>query len=64
VSWATSADGQKVVSQDTKVYGVLPGTPPPPGWPTLEEVNPQRRSAEQTIKANEYSAIFEDVFFK
>lgn len=64
VSWATSLEGQQALAEGTKVYPVLPGAPAPTGWPKLEDLNPQRRSAEQTVKANDYSAIFDTVFFK
>lgn len=63
-SWWTSIEGQRVMAEQVQIYAALPGTPPPPGWPRLEELNPQRRTAEQTVRANEYGAIFDDIFFK
>jgi ABC-type Fe3+ transport system substrate-binding protein len=63
-SWWTSIEGQRVMAEQVQIYAALPGSPPPPGWPRLEDLNPQRRTAEQTVRANDYGAIFDDVFFK
>ena len=46
------------------VYGVLPGAPPPAGWPTAAEVKPKQRTAEQIEKSNEYVDTFDKLFFK
>lgn len=64
VSYWCSPDGQRVISQNSQIYAILPGTPPPPGWPRLEDLNPQRRTAEQTENFDKYSAIFDGIFFK
>jgi len=64
VSWWCSLEGQTAISQLSQIYPILPGAPPPPGWPSLSELNPQRRTADQTVKSSEYSAIFDQLFFK
>jgi ABC-type Fe3+ transport system substrate-binding protein len=63
-SWWCSPEGQTAISQKSQIYPILPGISPPPGWPRLEDINPQRRTADQTVKSNEYSAIFDQIFFK
>jgi ABC-type Fe3+ transport system substrate-binding protein len=63
-SWWCSPEGQTAIAQKSQIYPILPGAPAPPGWPKLEEVNPQRRTGDQTVKSNEYSAIFDTLFFK
>jgi iron(III) transport system substrate-binding protein len=64
ISWWLSEEGQKVLGEKVGVYGVLPGSPPPEGWPTAAEVKPQQRSAEQIEKSNEYVEIMDKTFFK
>jgi iron(III) transport system substrate-binding protein len=63
-SWWCSLEGQTAISQKSQIYPILPGAPPPPGWPKLEDLNPQRRTADQTVNSNEYSAVFDQLFFK
>lgn len=64
ISWAVSEEGQKVLGEKVGVYGVLPGAPPPEGWPTVTEVKPQQRTAEQIERSNEYVDIMDKLFFK
>lgn len=64
ISWFCSAEGQRVLAEQSKIYAALPGTPPPPGWPRLEDLNSQRRTADQIIRANDYGKIFDETFFK
>jgi iron(III) transport system substrate-binding protein len=64
ISWWLSEEGQKVLGERVGVYGVLPGAPPPEGWPTATEVKPQQRSAEQIENSNKYVEIMDKTFFK
>jgi ABC-type Fe3+ transport system substrate-binding protein len=63
-SWWCSLEGQTAIAQKSQIYPILPGAPPPPGWPKLEEINPQRRTADQTENAKRYGEIFDELFFK
>jgi iron(III) transport system substrate-binding protein len=63
-SWLCSLEGQTAISQGSQIYPILPGAPPPPGWPKLEDLNPQRRTADQTENSKKYSDIFDELFFK
>ncbi|MFN0073613.1 MAG: ABC transporter substrate-binding protein [Chloroflexota bacterium] len=64
ISWWLSDEGQKILGERVGVYGVLPGAPPPEGWPTAEEIKPQRRTAEQIENSNRYVEIMDNTFFK
>lgn len=64
VSWWVSPEGQRVIAEKVQAYASLPGTPPPPGWPPIEEIKPQRRTADQISRNNEYAEIFDQAFFK
>jgi iron(III) transport system substrate-binding protein len=64
ISWWLSEEGQKILGERVGVYGVLPGAPPPAGWPTRDEIKPQQRTADQIRRANEYIPIWDDLFFK
>jgi iron(III) transport system substrate-binding protein len=64
ISWWLSEEGQKILGERVGVYGVLPGAPPPAGWPTREEVQPKQRTGDQIERANEYIPIWENLFFK
>jgi iron(III) transport system substrate-binding protein len=64
ISWWLSEEGQKILGERVGVYGVLPGAPPPAGWPRREEIKPQQRTADQIERANEYIAIWDSLFFK
>jgi ABC-type Fe3+ transport system substrate-binding protein len=64
ISWWLSEEGQKILGEKVGVYGVLPGAPPPAGWPTREEIKPQQRTADQIQRANEYIPIWDSLFFK
>jgi iron(III) transport system substrate-binding protein len=63
-SWWVSDEGQRTISQRVLVYPALNGAPPPPGWPSIQEINPHRRTAEQIANTNFYGDIFNNTFFK
>ncbi|HEX3245181.1 MAG TPA: extracellular solute-binding protein [Chloroflexota bacterium] len=64
ISFALSEEGQKILGEKVGVYGVLPGAPPPAGWPTAAEVKPKQRTADQIERSNEYVDNFDKIFFK
>lgn len=64
ISWWLTEEGQKVLGEKVGVYGVLPGAPPPEGWPSAAEVKPQQRNADQIQRANEYVEIMDKTFFR
>jgi iron(III) transport system substrate-binding protein len=64
ISWVLSEEGQKILGEKIGVYGVLPGAPPPAGWPTAAEVKPKQRTADQIERSNEYVENFDKIFFK
>ncbi len=64
ISFALSEEGQKILGEKVGVYGVLPGAPPPAGWPSAAEVKPKQRTAEQIENSNEYVEAMDKIFFK
>ncbi|MFN0074261.1 MAG: ABC transporter substrate-binding protein [Chloroflexota bacterium] len=64
VSFWTSEEGQKLIAEKVQVYAALRSAPPPPGWPSLNEIKPQRRTSDQIKRNNEYAETFDKLFFK
>jgi ABC-type Fe3+ transport system substrate-binding protein len=64
VSWMTGPEGQKAIAEKLVTYPALPTAPPPAGYPSLQEINPSRRSADQIRRNNDYIQIFDGMFFR
>jgi iron(III) transport system substrate-binding protein len=64
VSWWLSEEGQRTLAEKVGVYGALPSAPSPEGWPSVAEVKPQQRTADQIQRNSEYSEIMDKTFFK
>lgn len=64
VSWLVSPEGQKAIAEMLITYPALPSAPAPAGYPSLQEINPSRRSADQIRRNNEYIQLFEGLFFR
>lgn len=64
ISWLLSEEGQKVVVEKRSTYAALPGLPPPAGYPSLQQVNPSKRTDDQIRRNNEYIEIFDKAFFR
>lgn len=64
VSFWTSPEGQAVIAEKVQVYPALRTAPSPPGWPSINDIKPQRRTSEQIRRNNEYAEQFDQLFFK
>ena len=64
VSWLTSPDGQRSMTDNLYSHPALPGVAPSAGLPPFNEVNPSRRTPDQISRNNEYIEIFDKAFFK
>jgi ABC-type Fe3+ transport system substrate-binding protein len=64
VSYWTSEEGQRIIAEKVQVYAALRTAPSPPGWPSLNEIKPQRRTSDQIRRNNEYADMFDRMFFK
>jgi ABC-type Fe3+ transport system substrate-binding protein len=64
VSWLTGPEGQRAVAEKLQTYPALPSAPAPAGYPSLQEINPSRRSADQIRRNNDYIQLFDGMFFK
>jgi iron(III) transport system substrate-binding protein len=63
VSWLVSEDGQRGVVQYIQSHAALAHLPPPAGYPSIADINPQRRTDDQILRNNEYVEMFERFFF-
>lgn len=64
VTWLVSEEGQRGVVQYIQQHAALPYLPPPAGYPSVQEINPQRRTDDQIRRNNEYVELFERTFFQ
>jgi hypothetical protein len=64
VSFCTSPEGQAVLAEKVQVYAALRTAPAPAGWPSINDIKPQRRTSEQIRRNNEYAEQFDQLFFK
>ncbi len=64
MSWLVSEDGQRGVVQHIQSHAALAYLPPPAGYPSIGEINPQRRTDDQIQRNNEYVEMFERFFFR
>ncbi|MFN0071804.1 MAG: ABC transporter substrate-binding protein [Chloroflexota bacterium] len=64
VSWLTSFEGQRVMTDQLYSHPALPGVQPATGLPPFSEVNPSRRSPDEIRRNNEFIEIFDRTFFK
>src|SRR5215204_5970527 len=64
VSFWTSPEGQQVIAEKVQVYPALRTAPAPPGWPSINDIKPQRRTSDQINRNNEYADKFDQMFFK
>jgi ABC-type Fe3+ transport system substrate-binding protein len=64
VGWLTGPEGQKAIAEKLQTYPALPSAPAPAGYPSLQEINPSRRTADQIRRNNEYIELFDGMFFK
>jgi iron(III) transport system substrate-binding protein len=64
VSFWTSPEGQAVMAEKVQVYPALRSAPAPPGWPSINDIKPQRRTSDQIRRNNEYAEQFDQLFFK
>ncbi len=64
VSWITGPEGQKAIAEKLQTYPALPSAPSPAGYPSLQDINPSHRSADQIRRNNEYIQLFDGMFFK
>lgn len=64
VSWLTSYEGQRVVTEQLYSHPALPGVPPASGLPPFADVNPSRRTPDEIRRNNEFIEIFDRTFFR
>lgn len=64
VSFWTSDEGQKLIAEKVQVYAALRTAPAPPGWPSLTDIKPQRRTTDQIRRNNEYAETFDRIYFR
>ncbi|MFN0072160.1 MAG: ABC transporter substrate-binding protein, partial [Chloroflexota bacterium] len=64
VSWLTGPEGQQAIAEKLVTYPALPSAPSPAGYPSLQEIKPSRRTADQIRRNNEYIQLFDGMFFK
>jgi ABC-type Fe3+ transport system substrate-binding protein len=64
VSWLTSPEGQRVMSDELYSHPALPGVEPAKGLPAFKDINPSKRTPDQINRNNDYIEIFDKTFFR